>query len=226
MSAPKRVLILVGSPRGAKSCSESLGNYLSDRFAERGVETERVRIGGGLPSAEKLAEIVSSVERADLIVLAAPLYVDSQPAPVVRVMEYIAERRGDSSVAGAPRFSVVLNCGLPDTYNNDVALRIYRRFAAEAGMQWMGGLALGMGEALEQKPLDQTGRMGRQVRKSLDLAAAALADGKRIPDQAVRLMGKLMMPRWLYTFVAHRSWRRRLRKHGGRPPLDARPYQP
>jgi len=226
MSAPKHVLILVGSPRGAKSCSESFGNYLSGRLAERGVETERARIGAGLPSAEKLGEIVSSVERADLIVLAAPLYVDSQPAPVVRVMEYIAERQGDSSGARAPGFSVVLNCGLPDTCNNDVALRIYRRFAAEAGMQWMGGLALGMGEALAQKPLDQTGRMGRQVRKSLDLAAAALADGKSIPDQAVKAMGKLMMPRWLYTFVAHRSWRRQLKKHGGKAPIDARPYQP
>jgi hypothetical protein len=226
MSDPSHILILNGSPRGAKGLSESFANYLQDRFAERGLETEEVRIGTGLPDEQKLDEISSAVERAELVTLITPLYVDSQPAPVVRAMEHIAERRRGSSAEKSARFAVIINCGLPETFQNDVALRIYRRFADEAGLRWAGGLALGMGEALEQKPLAKAGWLARNVRKSLDLSAAALAGGRDIPDEAVVLMAKRLLPYWLYTFLGQRSWRQQAKEHGAKTPLGARPYEP
>lgn len=226
MSAPGRVLLLIGSPRGSRSGSESLGGYLLNRLAERGMQCDRAQIGAGLPSEQKLSEIVSAIDWADLVILAVPLYVDSQPAPVVRTMEVIARRHRGPDAVSARRFAVILNCGLPETANNDLALRIYRRFAAEAGLQWVGGLALAMGEALDQQPLDRVGWLARRVRKSLDLSAAALADGQKIPDEAVALMARPLMPKWLYTFFAHRSWRQQARAHGAKTPLDARPYDP
>ncbi len=225
MSAPKRALLLNGSPRGRRSGSESLGSYLLARLVERGVDAERFRIGANLPSEQTLSEMLSAVERADLVILAAPLYVDSQPAPVVRAMEYLAEHRRGSSRQNAPQLVVIVNCGLPETFNNDVALRIYRKFASEAGLRWSGGMALGMGEALAQQPLRRVGRLARKVCRALDRAAAELAKGNDIPDEAVALMAKSLMPHWLYTWIAHRSWTRQAKKHGATTPLDARPLE-
>jgi len=42
------------------------------------------------------------------------------------------------------------------------------------------------------------GGMVRNVTRSLDLAAAALAEGKPVPQEAVELMAKPLVPAWGY----------------------------
>jgi len=223
MTPPKRVLLLVGSPRGGKSNSGAIGKYLLERFAEHDLETDTRRIGAGLPSEETLAGLYEAMTDADLTILLTPLYVDSQPTPVVRFMEYVAERRRGREDEARPRFAVIVNCGLPETYQNDLVLRIYRCFATESGLDWAGGAALGMGETIESRPLERVGRPAEGLRKSLRQIAEALADGQPIPEQAVALMAKPMMPRWLYKFMAHRYFKKQVKRRAT-DPIDARPY--
>jgi hypothetical protein len=216
-----KVLLLIGSARVAgKSNSDSLGTYLAERLRERGCEIEKLRIVSSLRSDPTGEALVAAVDRADLIALSAPLYVDSAPALVIRALEIIAARRP----ARSPALVAICNNGFPEAHHNDTAIALYRRFAAEMGWRWAGGIAMGMGEILGGKPVEQAGAGARHIRRALDMAAAALAEGRDVPQEAIKLAARRPIPHWLYTFVANRGWRRQARKYGVADRLLDRPY--
>ncbi len=109
----KQALLLVGSPKSSRSTSESLGEYLLARLAEKGFQTERVRILAAVFKQDRIADFLAAVDRADLLVLASPLYVDSLPYPVIRALERIARHRCGHAVSGQ-RFLSIINCGFPE----------------------------------------------------------------------------------------------------------------
>lgn len=85
-------------------------------------------------------------------------------------------------------------------------------------MIWAGGLAMGAGEALSSGiPLTGSQRGGRppvqHVIQALNLASAALAEGKPIASEANRLMAKTPIPlmpfsiwRWIFMITARQNW--------------------
>ena len=67
--------------------------------------------------------------------------------------------------------------------------------------------------------------MVRNVTRSLDLTADALAEGKLAPQKAVTLMAKPLIPTWGYIWLGGSGWKRRAKKHGAQKKLHDRPYQ-
>ncbi len=226
MSAPKTALVLLGSPKTSPSNSASMGAYLVERLIGRGVGARILSVPRALRSPEATDALLEAVDGADLVVLASPLYVDSLPSGVIGALELIADRRrkGATRRTVRPRFAAIINCGFPEASQNRTALAICRRFASEAGFEWAGGLALGMGEAIGGRPLKEAGGMVRRIVKALDLAGDTLAFGQPIPDEAVRLMAQPLVPRWLYILVGNRRWKKQAAKHGVADSIDARPH--
>jgi hypothetical protein len=56
------------------------------------------------------------------------------------------------------------------------------------------------------------------------LAAASLAAGGQVPDEAAALMGKPLMPRWLYHLAANWGFKSLIRRHGARGRTYDRPF--
>ncbi|MEJ2208049.1 MAG: hypothetical protein P8129_03325 [Anaerolineae bacterium] len=226
----KQVLLLVGSAKHPRSNSQALGSYLCGRLEEEGYRTETVLLSRALRSEAGLIALLDATDHAGLVVLAFPLYVDSLPYLVVKALESIVDhRRGRDREAAQrlvsrQRFVAVANCGFPEAHHNDVALAICRRFAAEAGFRWAGGLALGGGEALGGQSPAARGGMTRHVVEALDLAAAALARGEDVPAEAVEMMARPLIPARLYTWMGGLGWWLQARKHGVARRLRARPY--
>jgi multimeric flavodoxin WrbA len=223
-SAPiRRAILLVGSPRTKKSTSASLGGYLMNQLSARGIETEMLQIYTTFNSAERTRLAFEKLDQADLIVLAFPLYVDSLPAPVIAALEVISAHRAE--VKTVQHFAAIANCGFPEASHNDTALAICGEFAAQSGMDWLGSLSLGAGEGLVHGvPLNELGGQGASFRKSLDLAADALADGKSIPPQARDLLAKPFIPNWLYKVIGGFGWKQQAKKYGARKSLRRQPY--
>jgi len=222
-------LLLIGSPKARRSTSEAVGTYLLDRLREQGVETDLLRILSMLRAEDGEERLRTAVRAADVVILASPLYVDSLPAPVIRAMEILAAAAVASAKqvpAATQRLTAIINNGFPEASQNGTALAICRRFAAEVGMEWVGGLALGGGGAIDGKPLDKAGSMARNVRRALDLTGEALAAGQHIPGEAVDLMAKPLMPTWLYTGIGSIGWWFQMRKRGTGGKLRDRPYEP
>ena len=225
MSGRRRVLFLIGSPKGSKSTSGSLGTYLLKGLNHNGFDTEKVYIYPSVKSDKGRENLLAAIDRSDILILVFPLYVDSLPSLVIRAMELIAEHRKKITNPKKQMFAAITNCGFPEAHQTDTALSICRRFAQEIGMEWLGGLGLGMGGVVNGKPLEKLGFMTRNVRKSLDLTAAALAIGGRVPQEAVDLMSKRFMPAWLYLWFGNMGWKRHAKKNKVLQKIDDRPYQ-
>jgi len=206
ISAPPRVLLLTGSPRIGKSNSESLGLYLLDRLAEKGWQTHHFSLLAREDFETLLQHILDEFALADLIVFSGPLYVDSLPAAVIPFLQKIAEFQSRSPGENPKQFTAILNCGFQEAFHNDVAMEILRLFALRANLHWCGGLAMGAGELIDQKSLPKSSRLCRHARSSLDLAAEALDQKQDIPAEAIRLIAKAPIPRWMYVFVANLWW--------------------
>ena len=219
-------LLLVGSPRGAHSTSCSLGAYLLDILKDKGFGAKTLHILRSLRSGEVTEELLGVVDRADVVILSCPLYVDSTPAPVVRLMELVAQRRSDARPDHRPRLVVISNCGFPEAKHNETALAIYRRFAKEARLDWAGGLAIGMGGAIDGRTLDQAGTIARRIRRAMVQVAEALDEIREIPWDAVALAAKPPIPQSLYLFLGNRAWKKRAKDNGLRvADLDRAPYR-
>jgi multimeric flavodoxin WrbA len=142
----KRTLVLVGSPRGKKSTSTSLGKSLMDLFEKKGLEVEILWLNRQVKNEEGMAQLFEAIDRADIVVLTAPLYDDCQPSIVARAMEAIA---GQKMSLENKRFIPIINCGFPEPEQiTAVAIDIYHKFAKTTGFRWGGSLAIGGGEML------------------------------------------------------------------------------
>ena len=221
-SEGNRVLLLVGSPKApGKSVSEAVGAYVVEKMEARGWSSESISIRTTLQSDEGRAALLEAVKTADLIILSFPLYVDSLPAPVIRAMELIAEQDFEKK----RRLAAIANCGFAEAQHNKVAMSICQRFAHASGLEWAGGLALGMGGALSGQRLEEQGGMVGKIIKSLDLTVDAFVNNRSVPDESIRLMAKPLLPGWMYTTIGNFGWRREAKRYGVRKKLRDRPYQ-
>jgi len=232
-----RALLIVGSPKTkSPSTSGVLGGYVLERLRERGWETESLTLKADLLQERGKQDLVSSVNRADLLLLALPLYVDALPFLVTKALEVIIEHKQVTHQDLPPRFSVLLNNGYPEVHHNTLALAICHRFAVQSGMRWAGGLAMGAGEALSSgQPLTSRNRSGPPVKhviRALNMTAACLAEGQPLPSKAVTMIARSPIPllpfsiwRWLFVKVAARRWQRQAAANSiSKENMLARPY--
>ena len=233
---PKQVLLIVGSPKaGSNSASAVLGNHILGRLASQGWATEAMTLRPVLHGRQGAEALVNSVRRAGLILLVSPLYVDSLPHLVTTALKLIAQDRRQAEAPARQRLLAVVNSGFPEKHQSAVALAICREFAAQTGMEWCGGLALGGGGIVGDRELTAPDRGTpplTRIVQSLDLTAAALAQGRPAPEEAQRLLAKAPVrffpaPLWnrLYIFIGGRGLAKQAALNGvARDQLMAQPY--
>lgn len=216
-------LMLVGSPKGRNSSSFLLGSRLAEGMGKHGLTVRNEFVHQGLRTEEGTRRLLDAVGSSDLLVLAFPLYVDSLPAPLTRLLELVAERRGSSASPGTPRLAVVIQCGFPEAHHCDTAVGICRLFAVRTGMRWAGALAMGMGGQLARGFRKLPGG-GRNILEAIDRTAESLARGDDVPGEATALFAKPLVPRWMYTLFGNLGWLMQMRRNKARRPMSYRPY--
>ena len=233
----RKALLIVGSPKTkSPSTSGVLGRYLLGRLKAHGWETESLTLRASLRLGPGQKELLSWTDRADLLLLAFPLYVDSLPFLVTKALEVIASHRQALPDRRPQRLVAIVNNGFPEAAQNALALAICRRFADQSGIAWAGGLAMGAGEALSSgqsltAPRGSAPPVGHVI-NALDMAGAALASGQSVPGEAARLIAKSPIPllhssvwRWLFVKMGNRYWRVRAAGFGvGKRDLLAQPF--
>lgn len=223
MEPPKRVLLLVGSPKKSGSTSESLGTYLLNQLARGGFESQTAHIQTLMHSNEGQQAIVELIAASDLVVLSFPLYVDSLPAAVIKALDLIAEKLRSVGVAKNRRLVTIMNNGFPEAAQNNTALAICKRFASEAAFEWAGGLSMGGGGVVNGNPLEKAGFPAKNAKKALDLAAKDLLGGAAVSQEAINLMAKTAIPKWLYLTIGNRNWKQQAKAFGSKDKLYDQP---
>ncbi len=221
-------LLLMGSPRGRKSSSNTICIYLQELFKKKGFESQdTIVLRNHVTTEEKMNDILGAIEKADIIVLVAPLYDDTSPAIVVKTME--AMEKNNSKYANK-RFFPIINCGLAEPFHiTEVAIPIYHKFATTLGLQWVGSLALGSGEGIQGKDgklLHESGGFGKKVIKALDRVVEAFVTKNEFGDEAVEIFSlKIFYNRVMRKFMIYmnnRGWKKMAKENGG--DVAARPY--
>jgi multimeric flavodoxin WrbA len=234
----RRAVLIVGSPKTlSRSTSQVLGTYVLDGLRSRGWETESLTLRPSLLKGAGEASLLAPLDRADLVVLSFPVYVDALPYQMTRALEIIADHRLAVSVPRRPALVAIANNGFPESYQNYLALSICRRFAAAAGMSWAGGLAMGAGEAISGGEAlmarSSLGARCEHVLAALDATVGALADGAVVPESAVSGIAHNSIPvaplairRWISIRHAAHVWQARAAAHGvSRKDMLARPFE-
>ena len=216
-------LILTGSPKGRKSASFTLASKLAEGLRENDVSVSNELVHACLRTEEGTRRLLDAVDGSNLVVLAFPLYVDSLPAPLTQLLEFVAERRTRVASPGMPRLAAIVQCGFPESHQCDTAVGICRLFAERTGMRWAGALAMGMGGSIGEDIMRLPGG-GKNILDALKMTAESLAKGDAIPEAATARFAKPLIPRWLYIMIGNLGWRMQLRKNKARRPLRYRPY--
>ncbi len=210
MSFPD-ALIVVGSPRPGGGTSGSLAADLSKGLSRYGLRCETVNVEQAVKLIYERESTIEMLNKCRLLIFSFPTYTDAPPAIMMRLMEIIASRRADGSYTGQPDFVAIANGGFPEAAHNAVSLRICRCFAGQAGLNWLGGLSVPEGLAINGIPLEQLGRMALGVRKALALTSFALARRQPIPAQAIELMARPMIPPAVYSLLGRMGWPKKSR---------------
>jgi NAD(P)H-dependent FMN reductase len=223
---PKTAALLVGSakPKGT-SASARIASAFERRFVARGIEcrlhyaTEFVHDGvDALASARSIA-------RADLFLLATPLYVDALPALATHALELIANARRSEGADAV--FVPFVNCGFPEPEHIRTALRIARHFAHAGRYRFGGGLPLGGGGVVTaERSLDEERPPVAHVVRAIALAAAALSSGEPVPGPALEALLHAPLPDQLYRFMGDLGFRWQAHALGtSQRELRARPFE-
>jgi hypothetical protein len=223
-----KALLLMGSPRGRKSSSNTICIYLQELFKKNGFESpDPIVLRNLVTNEEKMNDMLVEIEKADIIVLVAPLYDDTSPAIVVKTMEAMARNNIKYT---DKRFFPIINCGLAEPFHiTEVAIPIYHKFASTLGLQWVGSLAFGSGEGIQGKDgklLHESGGFGKRAMKALDRVVDAFVSKNDFGDEAIEIFSlKIYYNRVMRKFMVwanNRSWKKAALKNGGK--VDARPY--
>ncbi len=226
MSEICKVLLLVGSPKGERSVSNNIASYILDKFNENGVEAEKIFIVKEVRTEKTLNELILQSIDADVLILISPLYVDSIPAINIKVLEEFYKVKNDS-FSKKQRFMVIFNCGFPEPHHNDLAVDICKKFASDTGLEWMGGITVGMGASLEGKSLESF-RLAKNLCTGLNMSVNALLKGETVPHEAIDIASKPLMPLTIVKFMmcnfGRFLWSNQMDKSVKRKMFD-RPYE-
>lgn len=223
--APTTAAILIGSarPKGS-STSESLARGLAEALEKAGTRCTLVHAQAFIKPGIAADRALATMLAADLLVVSAPLYVDGLPYLAMRALERLGRQLG-ASVCGPRRLVGILNCGYPEAVHNRSALRQLRHFAGQHGLAWAGGLALGGGEMIHGQPLDDHALLLRRPIRALRLAGGALGAGQPVPEPAIALMARPLVPAALFRRLAAIRWIKEARdNHLPRKALDLQPH--
>jgi len=213
-------LALVGSPRAGDSTSGTLAQYLVDELAACGWQAGVLRISTALRHPEHWPELAEQFRTADVVALCSPLYVDSLPAETTRALERLVLTPSRHTQA----LFAVINSGFVEAEQNDTALAICHLFSRQAGLTWLGGLALGGGGAVNGQSLEMVGKMMPHLPRALKMTVEAINAGQPIPPEALTLIRRRFCPPWLYFLMANYGMKKSARDHGVGKQINATPY--
>ncbi len=224
-----KVLLLIGSPRGKKSTSANVGNYILDKLNKNGLETSSLIIRNQLSSEEKINQMLDAISLADLIILTAPLYDDCQPYIVIKTMEIIIEKK---LKLDNKKFMPIIPCGFPEPHQiTEVAIPLYRKFAKTVGLNWVGSLAIGGGEMFNVlqkdsgKSLEELGKVAERLLEALDQISETLSSDKNYQDVELFILPDFWYTKVMskiVTWMNNRGWKKMAKKKGVK--VDAKPY--
>ena len=210
------IVAINGSPKARDSASGMIIGQI-ERVIEAPVTVyQAVK----LMRDEDISEALSDILKSDVLLFAFPLYVDSLPAPLVKILTLI-EQANAQGRAQAVKVYAVCNCGFFEAEHTRLALDIIENFCARAGLAWGYGVGVGAGGFI----YSQREHMSKGPAAGIYSALYALGKSIRAGDVGKQnTFATAKMPRFLYNLAGNLGWRQTAKKYKAGKALMARPH--
>ncbi len=194
------ITLINASPKRKDSSSGKLLGLLKSNFTNNVDVSEICFLDKNVSAEQKLL-----LNRSDVIVFAAPLYVDGLPGHLLSCLQQIEQEKAvnhNACVYG------IINCGFYEGIHTRIALKILRNWCDKVGIQWCGGLGIGGGGAMAYMPIEkfQDGNFG----KELCLLSKRIIKKEPFSDN----YAQPNLSRELYIFLLERGWRNAVKFYG------------
>lgn len=142
-------------------------------------------------------EIIYSIEKSDVIVLAFPLYVDSPTSITLKFLDYIIDKDIDLQ---QKKIYVIVNCGFREGEHNITAIDIIKRWCVKTNSIYSGSILIGAGEIVGKK---KYGYISKEALRKLKRFSEYISK-KEICKDIITTMDYLNNK--LYCYLANISW--------------------
>lgn len=220
-----KITVFNGSPRGAKSNTKILLAHLLEGY--RSVAGADVEVETHFLNRRSQRDVQrEAFSRADLVLLAFPLYVHAMPGIVKELLEVLEPR----DPADGARLAFVVQQGFPETHQSSWLTPYLARLPERLGCQEAGIAVKGGVEGIQIMPAWMTRKLYRAFADlGRDLAQHGRFDPSRVERlaQPVRLgPGRRLVYRALaVTGLTNFYWNKNLKANGAYDQRHARPYE-
>lgn len=199
-----KINIINGSPKVKGSNTEIILNELNTLIPS-GHEVRHYKIDKKIFSDAAYNEIVSG----DIIILAFPLFNDCLPSNTLRLIVELERLIMDKEIKNLIIYTIINN-GLYEGKQTHIAFEIIKNWCEHTGVKFGGGIGQGAGEMLDDTrniPISK----GPFI--NLHRALTLMAEKMCLKEQFEIIYLNPYFPRFLYSFMATRSWNKRALKN-------------
>ncbi len=217
----RNVVIISASPKvGEPSASELLAGMAGEAFSDNAdVSIIGVRKSFSGRQNEKNFDIML---RADALIFIFPLYIFCLPGMLVRFLQDYALYRQQHPSSLSPKVYAAVNCGFPEDWINEEAVRVIKSFCKHTGARFRFGILIGAGGMLHAaKDAPFMKKTVSAMNEAFEAAAADIASDA--PHENFRIRANF--PRRLYYFMGNWGWHQQAKINGlKKKDLYAKPY--
>jgi len=209
-----KIVIINGSPKPKESTSMRLIKKINEFLEDK----PRIYHANRLIEQKNCSKELSNILNSEILLFVFPLYVDSLPAPLIKLLTMIEEERilieqKEKDIGKKfPIVYTIVNCGFFEAEHNSIAMDIIKNFSNSVGMDWGYGIAIGGGPyiASNSKFISKNGFSSNVFNAFCELKIAM--ENKDTKKENVFISPK--MSRFIYKFAGNLSWYRMALKHG------------
>lgn len=217
------VAIISASPKiGEGTVSGALAEIAKQKFSD-GVNVSMIDVRKSFSGRQHEKNFDIMLE-ADALVIIFPLYIFCLPGILMRFLQdYCLYRQQHPEKSRSPKVYAAVNCGFPEAWINEEAVRVVKSFSKHIGASFRFGILIGGGGMLlgaKDAPFMKKA-MGN-IDEAFAAAAADIAGGG---EPHADFYIEMNFPRKLYLFMGNMGWKQISKRNGlKKKDLYAKPY--
>jgi len=214
-----KLTVFNGSPRGEGSNTRILLEHFINGFMTTEGNTHELAY---LVCVEESGNFIKSLQEAEQVLLAFPLYIGAMPAIVKTFIESLEPLCGRK---GNPDIGFIVQSGFPEAIHSRYVERYLEKLAVRLGCSYMGTVIKGGGESIRAMPA----WMNKKLLKSFYELGKTFGESGKFNKQIVLELAKperySKFRFWIFRLLAHNSyWNPTLKKNNAFKQRFAKPY--
>ena len=168
----KNIILVNGSPKGKKSCSNYLLETIKENIEKDNIVSELIINDNRIKREEKFNILVNS----DVIIIAFPLYVDCLPSCVISFLQEFENYLNNKKIEKEIILYGIVNCGFFEGEQNKYALKVLKNYTNHISfLTYGGGLGIGGGAFLGgSQSIPWQAKIRSDGKKNLDILCEAI----------------------------------------------------